>query len=64
MTQISRSLLAEPQAGQAWRLCWKLVGRVLTAGWAVGLGVPSQGLDGLCQPGWWLTHYVPSLSGR
>ncbi|NWH33546.1 CPNE9 protein, partial [Chloropsis hardwickii] len=46
MTQISRSLLAEPQAVQAGWLCWKLVGRVLTAGWAVGLGVPKSGAGG------------------
>lgn len=55
MTQISRSLLAEPQAGQEGRFCWNLVGRVLTVGWVVGLGVPKSGAGGAVPA--WLVAY-------
>lgn len=46
VTQISRSLPAEPQAGQTGWLCWKLVGQMLTMDWAVGLGVPKSEAGG------------------
>lgn len=63
MTQVSHSLLAEPQAGQTGRLCWKLVGRVLTADWPVGSGVPKSEAGGAV-PAWLVAHPLRAFTFR